>query len=178
MTNTCSICLEPTRSWVGPKIVLLSCSHVFHRKCIAMVKTVNKTKRCPNCRSPIFEDTVIQKLFQTQLSEQTIVNLFKNNKLDTVQCYALIRANPGDFDPLLKTMIKWCDFTDVLYTYIRDYDVVKQIIKYKINWHQTFENKCLIDIVLANNDTRIIDLFIEHCPPSLLKMYEFPIYVS
>ena len=48
--DECTICLNPLTN--GRKIVLKTCSHAFHKKCIEEWKSRSYQKSCPNCRCP------------------------------------------------------------------------------------------------------------------------------
>ncbi|KAF6737686.1 RING finger protein 32 [Oryzias melastigma] len=63
----CTICREEFR--LHPQVVLLSCSHVFHRTCLQAFERFSGRKRCPICRREQYETRVIHdaaRLFRHQ----------------------------------------------------------------------------------------------------------------
>lgn len=54
--SMCSICLEDFKT--EPQVIL-SCSHVFHNKCLLSFERHNRVHCCPICRRKDYEKKVI-----------------------------------------------------------------------------------------------------------------------
>ena len=60
MAETCGICLE---SLTDPGCQTLECKHVFHSHCIAEMRRLGVTARCPFCRASSSELTTVKEMF-------------------------------------------------------------------------------------------------------------------
>ncbi len=54
--HECSICLQQFK---GEQQVLLSCSHVFHRQCLASFENYAQARCCPLCRCQAYQKKMI-----------------------------------------------------------------------------------------------------------------------
>jgi hypothetical protein len=81
---------------------------------------------------------------------------------------------------LINLMYIYCDFTQVLFENIRNYDLVNALLtnKANINWFKTFGGRTFFDLVLDIDDTRVANIvFSNTCsapptPQSLTSTYE------
>ena len=68
--NTCPICLEGFKTPNNQTI--LSCSHVFHKTCLANFEKFTKSRVCPICRRQDYEKKNFDQGFITYLTVQVI----------------------------------------------------------------------------------------------------------
>jgi|PlaIllAssembly_1097288.scaffolds.fasta_scaffold00034_13 hypothetical protein len=164
----CSICLD--RVTIIPfsrlskflhiqKSQKLLCGHIFHDEC---VKKLYKLK-CPLCSHPILseDDKMLLKAYLNKsYSLSYIIYLLKLSNINVNTVYTVCMKKERKYRDLINLMYIYCDFTQVLFENIRNYDLVNALLtnKANINWFKTFGGRTFFDLVLGIDDTRIANI--------------------
>ena len=89
---TCGICMDDTNE----KLKSLPCKHSFHKKCITLwikreIKN-NNIPTCPTCRSLIYDNNEIEKIYGT------FKNPYKNRNYDNYYYNTSFNSYSSDSD--------------------------------------------------------------------------------
>jgi hypothetical protein len=172
----CSICLDKVifvpfaliNKITGARKLL--CGHVYHDEC---VRKLHKLK-CPLCSYPILsgeEEMLLNVYSDNSYSPSYTIYLLKTSNINVSTVYTICLRNIKKYRNLINLMYIYCDFTQVLFENLCNYDIVKLLIinKTNINWFKTFNGRTFFDLVIDNvNDARIVDMVLND---NLISLY-------